>query len=603
VPLSLLCIQTRDRLTKALQNRDLLKSIGEYEEQQPVEARPIREMRAVFECLGGEGHHLGPTRKKEPASLTSIFGVQATKVNRTEKIGSGGFSNLVKKPLKTGFAQIDAYGEARKDIAFKAIDGYYKKIRAERKKKAEKAKSFDEENSNDEEADAAARDAVRCLEHAMVVVAGEKNVYRAIVAPSLVQNHDEDAVKISPFYRKACVAAYSHAVAAVVDRTMDIIETVFLKEGGIGQSSGAEKEGTATGFTVRAAASAAAAGLRMLDGVRMLGPSLAKLCEMSLEEDKEQDGKVNPSNSSIASALCIVIHRTTVKNCAKTLENLAKAIQEDPNNGPKHRPPDCRLATVTSDVVRAVRVISPFVSAYKSVTKRRALPWDPNTGDEAGEMDSYVRFLIMRLLNSLQGKALNYTKNSDDEGGQAKSNMFMINNTFYLLQQLSPKTDGEVADAETYQIDGVWFKEKVNTIFQSERGKYLASWELINSHLTAVDSAGLEYQKNKNILSLESGRMFKDRFKGFNDDFQRMYDIHHPLSVIDNGLRKELQEAVKEVFVARYEKFYQKYSRFRFSKRNQDEYLKYPPAKVDSMLSRMYGGNLTATKVDGLSTF
>jgi exocyst complex protein 7 len=560
-------------------------------------------MRAVFECLGGEGHHLGPPRKKEPSSLTAAFGISANRVVRTEKVGSGGYSSLVKKPLKTGFAHLDAYGEARKEVAFKSIDSYYRRIKMERKKNSDQNKSFADDK--EDEADVAARDAVRCLEHAMVVVAGEKTVYRAIVAPSLVQANDEDAVKISPFYRKACVAAYSHVVSAVVDRTMDIIETVFLKEGGIGQSSGAEKEGSAsTGLTVRSAASAAAAGLRMLDGVRMLGPSLAKLCDMPFEEAKEGEAaKPNPANMSLAGTLCIAIHRTTVKNCAKTLENLAKAIQEDPNNGPKHRPPDARLASVTSDVVRSVRIISPFVSAYKSVTKRRALPWDPNIGEEAGEMDSYVRFLVMRLLNSLQAKALNYTKNPEDEGGQAKSNMFMINNTYYLLQQLVPphrsekskdKGKGDTTDVEVYQLDGDWFRDKVSKIFESEKGKYLAHWENINTHLTSVDSSGLEYQKNKNLLSLESGRLFKDRFKGFNDEFQHMYDLHNPLSVVDPSLRKQLQGEVKKVFLPRYEKFYEKYSGFRFSKKNQNEYLKFPPQKVDSMLNCMYGGNLTA---------
>jgi len=32
---------------------------------------------------------------------------------------------------------------------------------------------------------------------------------------------------------------------------------------------------------------------------------------------------------TVASTLCIAIHRTTVKNTAKMLENIAKAIQED----------------------------------------------------------------------------------------------------------------------------------------------------------------------------------------------------------------------------------------------------------------------------------
>jgi exocyst complex component 7 len=591
--------KTRDRLTKALQNRDLLKSIGEYEEHQPVEARPIREMRSVFECLGGEGYHLGPARKREPASLTASFGVAASKVVRTEKVGSGGYTNLVKKTLKTGYPHIDAYGESRKEVAFKSIDGYYRRIKNDRKKSTEARKSFDG-GGDEDEADVAARDAVKCLEHAMVVVAGEKSVYRATVGSSLVQSTDADATQISPIYRKACVAAYAHVVAAVVDRTMDIIETVFLKEGHIGQSSGEknDKDGNAA-LTVRNAASAAAAGLRMLDGVRMLGPSLAKLCDMAIEDetDPATPKQASQNNMTVASTLCIAIHRTTVKNTAKTLENLAKAIQEDPVNGVKHRPPDARIASVSSDVVRALRLISPFVSAYKSVTKRRALPWDPNIGDDAGEMESYVRFLIMRLLNSLQGKALNYTKgNEEDEGGQAKANMFMINNTFYLLQQLAPKVTEATAakkksdDGERYQLDREWFEDKVKAIFESEKGKYLAHWENINSHLTSVDSAGLEYQKNKNLLSLESGRLFKDRFKGFNDDFELLYLHHNGLAVIDTGLRRELQSDVKKVFLNRYEKFYDKYSRFRFSKKNQNEYLKFPPEKVDSMLDTMYRG-------------
>jgi exocyst complex component 7 len=164
------------------------------------------------------------------------------------------------------------------------------------------------------------------------------------------------------------VAAYAYVVGAVVDRALDIIETVFLKEGGIGQMSGASKSSGSAGgnvLSVEVAASAAAAGLRMLDGVRMLGPSLAKLCEMAIN-----DGETEP-NTSLASILCIAIHRTTVKNTARTLENLAKAIQEDPLKGPLHRPKDASVSTVSKDVVRAIRVVSPYVSAYKSVSKRR----------------------------------------------------------------------------------------------------------------------------------------------------------------------------------------------------------------------------------------
>ena len=147
---------TRDRLSGALKNRDLLKSIGDYEEYQPVEARQIREIRAIFECLGSYGYSLDTAPNKEPAGLTSVFNVPPARVIRSEKVGSGCYTNLTKKPLKTGFPQLDAYGEARKDVAFSAIDSYYRRIKNDRKKKLEKQAAAGAIEDADE-ADVAAR--------------------------------------------------------------------------------------------------------------------------------------------------------------------------------------------------------------------------------------------------------------------------------------------------------------------------------------------------------------------------------------------------------------------------------------------------------------
>ena len=57
----------------------------------------------------------------------------------------------------------------------------------------------------------------------------------------------------------------------------------------------------------------------------------------------------------------------------------------------------------------------------------------------------------------------------------------------------------------------------MNKLFESEKGKYLAQWEALNTHLTSVEHDELEYQKNETILSLDSGRLIKSRFSGFND--------------------------------------------------------------------------------------
>jgi len=539
----------------AVQNRDLLKSIGEVEEFQPLEARPIREIRSIFGCLGGHGYTVNASRR-EPPGLNRLFGFQPQQIARTEKVGSGCYNKVTKSVLETGFAHLDAYGHSRRDIAYASMDSYHRRLKTDRKKRLEKMGRGDLET----EAMSAARDAVRCVEHAMIVIAGEKNVYRTIVTPALAKTEEEAAEEeeegevqiLSPYYRKACVGTYSYVVGAIVDRALDVIETVFLKEGGIGQTSASGSSVSA--LSVTAAAAAAAAGLRMLDGVRMLGPSLAKLCEMSVN-----DGQTD-SSSSIASVLCIAIHRATVKNTARTLENLAKSIQEDPNKGPRHRPKDASVSIVSMDAVKAIRSLSPFLSAYRSVSKRRALPWDPNMGEDAGEMDSFVRYLVMRLLNSLKGKALDYTRDGRDDS-QAKANIFMINNAFYLLEELGPNSMPDTLDEETYRISGSWFVDKVTKLMDSEKQKYFGHWESLNAHLTAVDTNDLEYKKDGVTLSYESGKQIKQRFSGFNEAFKLTWELHKNLCIIDPRLRLQVQQGVSSVFLPRYRRFFEKYKK------------------------------------------
>ena len=82
-------------------------------------------------------------------------------------------------------------------------------------------------------------------------------------------------------------------------------------------------------------------------------------------------------------------------------------------------------------------MLSPFISAYKLVSKRCALAWDPNIGENSGEMDLFVRFLIKQLIISILEKAQNY-KNDKGPDTQAKSHLFMMNNTYYLLELLAP---------------------------------------------------------------------------------------------------------------------------------------------------------------------
>jgi exocyst complex protein 7 len=170
---------------------------------------------------------------------------------------------------------------------------------------------------------------------------------------------------------------------------------------------------------------------------------------------------------------------------------------------------------------------------------------------------------------------------------QARSNMFMMNNTFYLRDELGPQAH-DFHSRGDFRIESSWFVDKVNKLFESEKNKYLGHWEVLNTHLTSVEHDELEYQKNDTILSLDSGRLIKSRFNGFNEDYERIFEDHKELCVVDPRLRDLLQKEVAGVFIPLYRTFYDKYSKIRFSKKHQDEYTKYSPYRIEEMLDRLY---------------
>ena len=177
--------ETRMRLSDALQNRDLMKSVGEYEEFLPLDTRTVRELRAMYECLTGFNCFLNTDNNVNDILIQlQKYHKDAAKVTRTEKIGSGNYSKLSKEPLITSYPHLDVYSEARRNVAYQSMQEYYRTLRAQRKKEFDVKQGGSGESDSKEgqlestidgaDMDAAARDAVRCLEHAMVIVAGEK---------------------------------------------------------------------------------------------------------------------------------------------------------------------------------------------------------------------------------------------------------------------------------------------------------------------------------------------------------------------------------------------------------------------------------------------
>ena len=69
---------------------------------------------------------------------------------------------------------------------------------------------------------------------------------------------------------------------------------------------------------------------------------------------------------------------------------------------------------------------------------------------------------------------------------------------------------------------------------------------------------------------------------------ERIYLSHRAFAVIDPNLREMLQNDIRSVFLTQYKIFFDKYSQIQFSKKNMEAYLKYPPQKIDSLVSELF---------------
>ena len=80
-----------------------------------------------------------------------------------------------------------------------------------------------------------------------------------------------------------------------------------------------------------------------------------------------------------------------------------------------------------------------------------------------------------------------------------------------------------------------------------------------------------------------------NRFGGFADALQELHEYHLPFHVYSPAVKADiLAEGLK--VCEEYEVFFGRYSRYQFSKKKQEEYLRYPPMVAKGVLEDLFAG-------------
>ena len=257
------------------------------------------------------------------------------------------------------------------------------------------------------------------------------------------------------------------------------------------------------------------------------------------------------------------------------------------------------------------------------------LPWesdDDRADEDETRLRIYANHLFLSLLRNLRAKADGYAKleGADALSAAGRPFLFLMNNAHYMnttvrgdgtggvgggtaggrtMMNSPGKSSSIVAPANIVTAAPLIkrlpsiastlseaFLERLSSVIEESRTKFIQTiWSPLAEH-TKEAGLNLEYTKGTNVLTLESGRLIKARFSSFNTSLEEIYQHQKQFSVPDASLRTRLREEAKAIVVEPYSNFYNKYSGVQFSKKHMEQYLKFPPKAVGTMIDELYSG-------------
>eukprot|EP01137_Pigoraptor_chileana_P022073 Opistho-2@86561 len=186
-------------------------------------------------------------------------------------------------------------------------------------------------------------------------------------------------------------------------------------------------------------------------------------------------------------------------------------------------------------------------------------------------LSAYICRLVASLARNLELKAQSY--DSAPLGA-----LFLLNNMHYILKTAKKANLIPLLDKD--------FEQKYAEIVSKRRKDYSQCWRKATQHLLEVNRVQSTPSKPGKVSKSERAAI-KEKFKGFNKEFDEVFTAQKAYSIPDAELRAEVKKENAELIVPLYSKFLERYSSVPFTK-NLSKYLKYPPNTIEQMLNSFF---------------
>ncbi|ETV88406.1 hypothetical protein H257_00030 [Aphanomyces astaci] len=253
--------------------------------------------------------------------------------------------------------------------------------------------------------------------------------------------------------------------------------------------------------------------------------------------------------------------------------DIGDALMQDKQLG---RFRDGNVHPVSSNVMQFVRHLCDHVVELECLLK----------SDQTTNVAYFVDSIVMKLIESL--KASNVIKG----GREDLRTLFTLNNVMYISQSL--KQLGQDLHTPAQAVVTAALQQTIQPKVAALGDKAIQDFMHLSydefDAILADPTTKLQYNRNSDVLTLDSGRLVKEKFTKFNATLDEVVANQKSYTVPDADLRKTLMASALQRIVPSYTIFYDKYSVVHFSKKHMDKYVKYTPANVDAMLRELFQG-------------
>lgn len=351
----------------------------------------------------------------------------------------------------------------------------------------------------------------------------------------------------------------------------------------------------------------------VLEDLVDMKPEFVKVFEESLLPTK------SPRNitSSIENLLDMFI--TIERACSSTLRDIIEEIKNDPSSVQ----PNGNIHPITTEVITFIKNMLPFdliggliANVVVSENKQQMLPSEVEINlrrdssraskftqvaylfESEAEIHNYrialseYFYKLFRWLNlNLKNKAENYEN-------QNLKWIFLLNNS-YKISKLFSDANSQAAKqrkkmtGKCSSLDDLFLqtgKRDLKMFYDSEilnfKREYSKCWSKLLSYIRDLNENN---PFNDSKLREKERQILKDRFSGFNKEFEEIYETQKKFYIPAEQI--ELAEILRQdntiYIISQYKRFYDTYSKINFAT-NREKYIKYSPEELSAKIKEFF---------------